>query len=832
VLAGVARAASLLLDQEQQHVDVAVVARFPYPLPVARGLALAPVLLAAAAPEPHPSGVERAAKGLLVHPPDHEHLVGALLLDDRGNQAVRFVPDGGQLGVRRADRRGDGLHEQASVPATADDPSARIRHVHHLPEPPRAPARPVTLRHNEDVRVDPWFWLRERDNPAVRAYLEAENAYTQAALAHLADLRDRLYAEIVGRVRQTDASAPVRRGEFEYFVRTIEGRQYDVHCRRPAGTPTPPDPDAPPDQTPGETIVLDENELARGHEYFVVGDLEPSPGQAIAAYTTDTTGGERYTLRFRTLDTGTDLDDVVPDVYYGLAWADDDRTIFYTRPDQVMRPWQVWRHEVGTPATSDLRVYQEDDERFFVSVARARTGRLVLITAASKVTTEVWLVDASTAMAPARLVEPRVQGHEYHVEHYEGASGSRLFILTNADGAENFALVTAPVDAPGRANWTPVLPHRAEVRLDDVDAFAGHVVVSERAEGIERLRVLRVAHSGEIGDNHVIATEEHVSSIWTGPNADFETAVLRYGYTSLVTPASSYDYNLDTREQRLVKRQPVEGYDPARYATCRLWATAPDGARVPISLVYRRDLPRHDANPLLLYGYGSYETSIDPSFSSARVSLLDRGVVYAIAHVRGGGELGRQWYENGKLLHKPNTFGDFIAAAEHLVAEGWTAPDRLAARGGSAGGLLMGAVLNQRPDLFRAVVAEVPFVDVLTTILDERLPLTITEWEEWGDPVRDPELYMLMKSYSPYDNVEPKDYPALLVTAGLNDPRVQYWEPAKWVAKLRATKTDDNLLVLKMELGAGHSGPSGRYDAWRDEAFVQAFLLDQLGIRE
>jgi oligopeptidase B len=701
-----------------------------------------------------------------------------------------------------------------------------------LPSPPVAPARPTTLRHFDDERVDPWFWLRDRDDPEVLAYLEAENAYTDASLAHNEPLRERLYTEIVGRIRQTDVSAPVRRGAYEYFSRTIEGQQYDVHCRRAAALPELPDPDAPPGTTQGETVVLDENALAKGHDYFAVGDLALNPAQTVGAYTTDTTGGERYDLRFRSLETGDDLDDVVTDVYYGVAWANDDRTVFFTRPDDAMRPWQVWRHTLGTDADVDVLVYQEDDDRFFVSVDRARTGRVLVITSASKVTTEVRLVDADDVSAEARVVEPRVQGHEYHVEPHEGPAGSRLFVLTNADGAENFALMVTPADQTARSNWKTVVPHRPEVRLDDVDAFAGHLVVSERADGLEHLRVLHLGGDGDIARDDVIPPEEPVYSMWTGGNPDYESTTLRYGYTSLVTPPSSYDYDVDARASTLIKRQPVAGYDPASYMTERLWATAADGTRVPISLVGRRDLRNPDGNPLLLYGYGSYEHSIDPTFSSARVSLLDRGVVFAIAHVRGGGELGRPWYDDGKLLHKRNTFTDFIACAEHLVAEGWTKPNLLAARGGSAGGLLMGAVVNLRPDLFRAVVAEVPFVDCLTTMLDETLPLTITEWEEWGDPVNDTELYALMKSYSPYDNVVATAYPALLVTGGLNDPRVQYWEPAKWVAKLRSVKTDTHVLVLKMELGAGHSGPSGRYEAWRDEALVQAFILDQLGITE
>ena len=682
--------------------------------------------------------------------------------------------------------------------------------------------------------MDPWFWLRERDDPEVLAYLTGENAYTRDALAHLAPLRARLFDEIVGRVQETDTSAPVRRGPYEYFSRTLEGQQYGVHCRRPSGANGLPDPLAPPGSAPGETVILDENQLAAGHDYFAVGDLAVSPGQDVAAYSTDVTGGERHELRFRTCPTattpGVELPDVVPDVYYGVAWANDGATVFYTRPDDAMRPWQIWRHTLGTPADDDVLVFQEDDDRFYVAVGRTRSGRFVVISTASKITSEVWLVDADTPAAPPTIVEPRAQGHEYHVEHHVGEGGDRLFVLTNASGAENFALMATPVASPGRASWTEILPHRDDTRLDDVDAFADFLVVSERAEAVERLRVLHLGPAGDVVDDHVIAMPDAVYSAWLGSNLEYETATLRYQYTSLVTPASAYDYDPATRASTLVKRQPVHGYDPACYESDRAWATAPDGTRVPISIVYRRDLRGDAPSPLLLYGYGSYEVSIDPTFSATRVSLLDRGVVFAIAHVRGGGELGRRWYDDGKLLRKTNTFTDFIACAEHLVHEGWTAPDRLAARGGSAGGLLMGAVANLRPDLFRAIVAEVPFVDCLTTILDETLPLTITEWEEWGDPVHDADVYALMKSYSPYDNVAAHEYPALLVTGGLNDPRVQYWEPAKWVAKLRTTKTDDHLLVLKMEMGAGHSGPSGRYDAWRDEAFVLAFLLEQLGV--
>jgi oligopeptidase B len=688
--------------------------------------------------------------------------------------------------------------------------------------------------HRGDERIDPWFWLRERDDPEVIAYLEQENTYTRDALAHLASLRGELYDEIVGRVQETDTTAPIRRGGYEYFTRTLQGLQYGVHCRRPAIAGPLPDPLAAPGSPDGELVVLDENALAAGHDYFAVGDLAVDPGQAVAAYSTDTSGGERYDLRFRALPDGEgpvdpELDDVVPDVYYGVAWANDGVTILYTRPDEAMRPWQIWRHTLGTPPDDDRLVFQEDDDRFYVSVGRSRSGRFLMITSASKVTTEIWLVDADDPTAPPAVVEPREQGHEYHVEHHAGPVGDRLYVLTNADGAENFALAVTPVGSPGRASWTTVLPERDDTRLDDVDAFAGFLVVSERADAVERLRVLTLGDDGAVAGDHVIAMPDEVYSAWLGGNPEYDVDAVRYQYTSLVMPASAYDYDPATRIARLVKRQPVPGYDPERYESRRAWATAPDGTQIPISIVYRRELRTDLPGPMLLYGYGSYEVSIDPTFSASRVSLLDRGVAFAIAHVRGGGELGRHWYDDGKLLHKMNTFTDFVACADHLVAEGWTSPDRLAARGGSAGGLLMGAVANLRPDLFHAVVAEVPFVDCLTTILDETLPLTITEWEEWGDPVHDPAVYELMKSYSPYDNVTAKAYPAMLVTGGLNDPRVQYWEPAKWVAKLRATKTDRRLLVLKMEMGAGHSGPSGRYDAWRDEAFVLAFLLDQLG---
>ncbi len=682
--------------------------------------------------------------------------------------------------------------------------------------PPIAPARPVELSAHGDTRVDPWFWLRDRDDPEVLGYLAAENAYTAAALEHTRAFQEELFEEIRGRIQETDISAPVRFGPWDYFARTFEGRQYAQHGRRPAGAAVGTE----------ESVLLDENLLAGDSPYFALGGLTISPSHDLLAYSTDFSGGERYTLHFRDLRTGEDLPDTVEDVYYGLAWCDDNRTILYVRPDDAVRPHQIWRHDLGTDPADDALVYEEPDERFFVGVSRARAGRYLLISTDSKTSSEIRFLPSDSPAAEPRVIEPRTADLEYTVEHHvDAVHGDQFFVLTNADGAENFKVMVTPVATPGRSNWVDVLPHRPEVRVHDLDAFADHLLISEREGGLEQLRVWRLSDSAD----HVIELPDPVYSVWSGENLDYANTTLRYGYTSLVRPTSAYDYDVASRESTLVKQTPVlGGYDAAQYTSARLWATAPDGTQVPMSVVHRKDAPLDGTAPALLYGYGSYEITVDPTFSSIRLSLLDRGFVFAIAHVRGGGELGRHWYEDGKLLHKRNSFTDFVACAEHLIASGYTSTDRLGARGGSAGGLLMGAVAELRPDLFRAVVAEVPFVDVVTTMQDPTIPLTATEWEEWGNPIEDAKAYAYMKSYSPYDNAVAMDYPALFVTAGLNDPRVAYWEPAKWVAKLRANKTDDRLLVLKTEMGAGHGGPSGRYDAWRDEALVLAFLVDQL----
>ena len=695
------------------------------------------------------------------------------------------------------------------------------------PMPPSPPKRRRELTAHGDTRTDDYFWLNERDNPEVLAHLEAENEFLEATLRPLDALRDTIFEEIKARVQETDVSAPAAKGPWEYFTRTIEGLQYPVHCRRPVGDPTLPDPNVAPGTGP-EVIVLDENREAEGHEYFELGGYAMSHNHELLAWASDTTGGERLTIRFRDVATGTDLPDEIPDAYYGLAWAADHRHLFYVRPDEAMRPFQVWRHELGTPTPDDVLVFQEDDERFFVSVGGTRTQRYVFVTADSKTTSEVRFLPADEPTADLRLVAAREPGLEYHLDHHTSPeTGDRFFILTNADGAANFKLCVTDVATPERAHWVDVVPANPDVRLDDIDAFASHLLLAERADGLARLRVLDLAS----GSSRVVDMPDEVYTAWPGANLEFDVTAVRFGYTSMVEPSSDYLLDLTTFERRLVRRQPVRGgYDPDEYRTRRLWATAPDGTQVPISVAYHRDTPIDGTAPCLLYGYGSYEHSIDPGFSIVRLSLLDRGFVFAIAHIRGGGEMGRHWYDDGKLLNKRNTFTDFIACARHLCAESYTTPARLVARGGSAGGLLMGAVANMAPEQFVAIVAEVPFVDCVTTILDPSLPLTITEWEEWGNPVESWEVYEYMCSYSPYDNVEAQAYPAIYATGGLNDPRVQYWEPAKWVAKLRDTRTDDGLTILEMEMGAGHGGPSGRYDAWKDEARVLAFVCWQAGV--
>jgi len=692
------------------------------------------------------------------------------------------------------------------------------------PTPPVAPRRPVILAAHGDERIDDWFWLRsdDRSDPEVLALLEAENTFVKASLAHTDQLQAQLFAEMKGRIKETDLSVPFHKRGRWYYSRTVEGQQYPILCR----TSVEPPADLPETEpVAGEEVLLDMNVLAGDSDYFAMGAYDVAPGQELLLYSTDHDGSERYVMRVRDLRSGDDLDDVIAETTYGTAWAGDE-TFFYVRQDAAMRPHQVWRHTIGTDSADDVLVYEDPDERFFVSVGLSLTEAWVQITSASKVTTEEHVIPADDPTAESRCIEPRRQDVEYDVTHAPTPDEDRFLILTNADGAVNFKLVSAPVKTPGKEHWTEVVAHRPDVKLEGVTAFAGHVVRYERREGVRRLVVTSYLDGAE----RELAMPEPVYDTGPATNAEFESSTLRFTYTSLVTPGTVFDEDLVTGERRLLKQTEVlGGHVPAEYETGRLWATAPDGTHVPISYVHRAGIAHDGSAPCLLYGYGSYEACMDPTFSILRLSLLDRGFVFAIAHVRGGGELGRPWYDHGKRLEKRNTFTDFIACAEHLVADGFTSPDRLVARGGSAGGLLMGAIANLRPDLFAAVVAEVPFVDCLTTILDETLPLTVTEWEEWGNPVDDRIVYEYMKAYSPYDNVEAKDYPAILATGGLNDPRVSYWEPAKWVQKLRTATMSGRPVYLKTELGAGHQGPSGRYDTWKDEAFVFAFVLDALG---
>ncbi len=646
------------------------------------------------------------------------------------------------------------------------------------------------------------------------AYLEAENAYADAALAHLGELEETLYEEFVGRIKETDLTVPVRLGDWLYYSRTEKGRQYPIYCRK-AG-----------DVDADEEVILDVNELAEGRDYLRLGAVEVSPDHRLLAICVDVSGGESFELRVRDLASGDWLEDRIGGLAGTIAWATDSATLLYTTLDAAKRPYKVFRHGLGDES-GDTVVFREDDEAFFVSVELTRSRGRLLITTASAVTSEVWHLPAHRPEAEPRCIEPRIPGVEYYVDH----RGDAFYLLVNRGpgerAAENFRLVRRPVD--GSAKDEELVAHRTDVKLEGVDLFAGHLVVWQRREGLLELRVHAFDEAGRLEAGRDVELPESVYTVRRDANPEFDTDRLRFGYTSMVTPSTIFSCDMGALELTVLKVQEVlGGYDASRYHTTRLTADS-NGVGVPISIVHRADLAIDGGAPCLLHGYGAYGSVIDPIFSPVLVSLLDRGFVYAIAHVRGGGMLGKAWHEGGRMLTKRNSFDDLIAAADHLVATDYTAPDRLALRGGSAGGLLVGAAINMRPDLFAAVVARVPFVDVVNTMLDRSIPLTVIEFEEWGNP-QDREYFEYMLSYSPYDNVEAKDYPAMLVTAGLNDPRVQYWEPAKWVARLRALKTDDNLLALRTYMGAGHAGPSGRYEVWRERAQEYAFLLDALGL--
>ncbi|GGP13716.1 protease [Nonomuraea glycinis] len=668
---------------------------------------------------------------------------------------------------------------------------------------------PAERTHHGDTVIDEYAWLTNKEDPETIAYLEAENAYLKERTAHLADLQEQVFQEIKGRTQETDLSVPSRKGCWWYFSRTEEGKQYAVSCRVPA------DGDAPPEITVGERlereqVVLDGNELAGDSPFFSMGTSSISPDGTMLAYSTDFTGDERFNLRFKNLTTGEQLPDVIEGIFYGGAWSADGSVFFYTRVDDAWRPFQVYRHTLGTE--EDVLVHEEADERYWVGIGLTRSERYLVLGAGSKITSEVSILDAADPTGEFQVVRPRKTGVEYGVEH----AGDFFYVLHN-DGARNFELATAPLDDPG--TWTPLIEHRDDTRLLEIDAFAGHAVVHFRREGLTGLRVLPYDEQ----PSYEIDFPEPLYDVGPVGNPEFVTNRLRLAYTSMVTPASVYDYDLATHELILLKRKPVlGGYDPGDYEQFREWATAEDGTEIPISIVKRKDTGR--PAPTVLYGYGSYETSIDPSFSVPRLSLLDRGFVFAVAHVRGGGEMGRRWYDEGKLTKKKNTFTDFVAAARHLKRSGWSA--EVIARGGSAGGLLMGAAVNLAPEEFAGVVAEVPFVDALTTILDPSLPLTVIEWDEWGDPLHDADVYAYMKSYTPYENVDEREYPPILAITSLNDTRVMYHEPAKWVARLRATARGGPFL-LKTEMGAGHGGRSGRYDAWHEEAFALSWIIER-----
>jgi len=677
-------------------------------------------------------------------------------------------------------------------------------------EPPMAKTDPVKLEMHGDVRTDEYFWLREREDPEVIAYLEAENEYTEAMTAHTNDLQEALFKEIVGRIKQDDSSVPYKDGAYWYYTRYEEGGDYPIFARKRGSLDVK------------EEIMINANELADGHEFYSIRGIDVSSGDNILAYSQDTVGRRFYTVRFKNLDTGELLDDVITDVTGNVAWANDNKTIFYTKQDKESLLWnQIYRHELGTSIADDVLVYEEPDDTFSAFVFKTKSKDYVIIGAEQTLSSEYRYLDASDPTGSFEVIQPREENHEYSVDHY----GNYFYVRTNWE-ATNFRLMRAPLVIVDKMHWEEVIPNREDVFLQGFEIFRDHLVLSERNEGLLQLRV----RPWDGSEEHYLDFGEPAYRAGISTNPEFDTQILRYSYTSMTTPNSTYDYDMVTREKTLLKEQAVlGGFDKSDYTTERIFAKARDGVKVPVSIVYKKDTPLDGASALLLYAYGSYGASMDATFSFSRLSLLNRGVVYAIAHIRGGQEMGRQWYENGKLFKKKNTFTDFIDVAEHLIEEGYADPDRVFARGGSAGGLLMGAVTNMRPDLWRGVIAHVPWVDVVTTMLDDSIPLTTSEYDEWGDP-NEKAYYDYMLSYSPYDNVAAKDYPNMLVTTGLHDSQVQYWEPAKWVAKIRALRTDDKRLILKTNMEAGHGGATGRLKRHKETAFEYAFLMDLAGI--
>ncbi len=673
--------------------------------------------------------------------------------------------------------------------------------------PPIAEKIEKELRIHDHTRTDYYYWLNERENPKVIDYLNAENDYTQAMLNHTKPLQEELFKEIVGRIQQTDMTVPYFLNGYYYYVRYEEGKEYPVYCRKKG------------DLEAAEEIMLNVNELAEGHKYYKVRGLSISPDNRFLAFGVDMVSRRIYTIHFKDLETGEILAETIANTTGSAVWANDNQTIFYTAKDTALRAYKIFKHHFGTSNLEDEEVYHETDETFITFAYKSKSKQYILIGSYSTLSKEYRFLDANQPDGDFKIIQQRERKHEYSVYHY----GDKFYILTNWE-AENFRLMETSISHTSKENWKEVIPHRADTFLEEIAIFDNYLVLDERTRAINHLRIIRWKDKRE----YYIDFGEDAYSVYISTNPDFHTDVLRYGYTSLTTPNSIVDIDMNTQEKTLKKQQVVLGdFDSNDYQSERLFAKASDGTEVPISLVYKKGLEKNRDNPLLLYGYGSYGANIDPYFSMARLSLLNRGFVYAIAHIRGGEEMGRYWYENGKLLKKKNTFTDFIACAEHLIDLQFTRPHKLFAMGGSAGGLLMGAVINMRPELFRAAIAAVPFVDVVTTMLDETIPLTTGEFDEWGNP-KNKEYYDYILSYSPYDNIEKKDYPALLVTTGLHDSQVQYWEPAKWVAKLREYKTDDNQILLRTNMTTGHGGASGRFERFKEVAMEYAFFLDFL----
>ncbi len=688
-------------------------------------------------------------------------------------------------------------------------PAALAQNKLVTPPPPAPMAKkiPKTTEIHGVTLVDNYFWLREKANPEVLSYLEAENSYTDSVMKPTEGLQAALYKEMVGHIKETDENVPYREGDYFYYSRTVQGLQYPIFARKPKTL------------SATEQVTLDANELAKGLKYLGVGAYSVSDDGNYLAYSTDTTGYRQYTLQIKDLRTGKLLPEKIERVG-SVMWANDNKTVFYSTEDAVTkRSDKFWRHEIGTDKNE--LIYEDKDELFDVYGGRTRDRKMILIASGSKTSTEYRYIPADKPMEAPKVILPREAEHEYSVDHRDG-----LFYIRTNQGAKNFRLVTAPVNDPAKKNWKEVVPHRPAVKIDDIDLFANHLVLSELEGGLQHISVIDL----KTNKAHRIEFPEPVYTAFVSTNREFNTKTLRFGYQSLVTPNSVFDYDMDTKQRTLLKQTEVPGgFDKANYQSERIFATASDGTKIPMSVVYRKGTKLDGKAPLLLYGYGSYGYSMTPSFSSNRLSLLDRGVVYAIAHIRGGGELGEEWREAGRMMKKKNTFTDFIASAEHLVKQKYTSSDRLIIQGGSAGGLLVGAVVNMRPDLFKAAIAEVPFVDVVNTMLDASLPLTTSEYIEWGNP-NEKAAFEYMKTYSPYDNIKAQNYPVMLIKVSLNDSQVPYWEGAKFAAKLRATKTDNNLLLLKTNMGAGHGGSSGRYDLLKEVAFNYAFMLSQFGI--